>query len=207
MRPSLFWDVTLHGLIVIYRSFATTYRSHLQTWSLLHGTYRLSQKSVNSYQSTPSNTPEERRLRFFTYCCQYFFIISCPLVCSEDLPHSLLFRDFKHLGSLDHFLDDGLFRLVQCWVLTSTERLHLPRLYRPSGLQPTQKHIYPVMKQRSFKDTRALIGNGCQYDPSLARPRLTIWCYLVRKGGTILFTTVQSSRLEKRPVHIKVLRT
>ena len=73
MRPSLFWDVTLHGLIVIYRSFATTYRSHLQTWSLLHGTYRLSQKSVNSYQSTPSNTPEERRLRFFYILLPIFF--------------------------------------------------------------------------------------------------------------------------------------
>jgi hypothetical protein len=81
----------------------------------------------------------------------------------------------------------------------------LLRLHRPPSLQPTQKHTYPLMKQRSFKDTRALIGLRCQYDPSLARPRLTIWCYLMREGGTNLVTPTQSLLLDKRPVHIKVL--
>jgi hypothetical protein len=132
-------------------------------------------------------------------------LISCLLVCNEDLPHSLLFRDFKHLGSLDHVLDDSLFRLVQCWVLTSTERLQLLRLHRPPSFQPTQKHIYPLMKQRSFKDTRALIGLGFQYDFSLARQRRTIWCYVVRDGGTILVTPALSLLLDKRLVRIKVL--
>lgn len=152
MRSSFFWDVTLYRLIVIYQSFATTYQCHLQGWPFVDVTYRLSQRSVNNYLFTPLNTPEERRISIVYILLPILFIISCKLLGNEDLPHSLLFRDFKHLGSLDHLLDDGLFRLVQRGVLTSTERLQLPRLHRPPRLQPTQKHTYPLMKQKSFKD-------------------------------------------------------
>ena len=159
--------------------------------------------SVNKCQSTPRNRRKNTQLVLHTAANIANIIISC----SEGLPHSLLFRDFKQLGSLDHILDDGLFSLVQCWVLTSTERLQLLRLHRPSSLQPTQRHIYSLMKQRSFKDTRTLIGLGCQYDPSVSRPHFTVRCYLVLEEGTILVTPAQSSRLDKWHIHTKVLGT
>ena len=32
-ESSLFWDVTLRRMVVIYRGFGTTYVSHIQGWS------------------------------------------------------------------------------------------------------------------------------------------------------------------------------
>jgi hypothetical protein len=51
MKSSLFSDVTYRLLVVIYRRFGTTYRSHLQELS----------RNVDGYQSTLCNVLEERR--------------------------------------------------------------------------------------------------------------------------------------------------
>ena len=74
MRSSLFWDVTRRRL-VIYRCLGTACNSHLQGSSSLRrifrpilrlklGTVGCPETSVNNYQSTPHNIPQERRSLF-----------------------------------------------------------------------------------------------------------------------------------------------
>jgi hypothetical protein len=43
-RSALFWDITQRQVVIIYRRFGTTYRSHLQGHflTLEYGTYTLS---------------------------------------------------------------------------------------------------------------------------------------------------------------------
>jgi hypothetical protein len=53
MRSFLFWDVTHRRLVVSYRRFGPTYKSHLQ------GSSRLA-RNVGIYQSTLRNIPEKQ---------------------------------------------------------------------------------------------------------------------------------------------------
>ena len=59
MRSALFWDITRCRVVIVYRRFGKTYRSHL------HGSWvrvvRCRETSVNNYHTTPRNIPEERR--------------------------------------------------------------------------------------------------------------------------------------------------
>jgi hypothetical protein len=61
---SLFWVVTQRILVVAYRRFGTTYRSLFQgSWTaetLKMGLVGCPETSVNSYQHTLLNDPEER---------------------------------------------------------------------------------------------------------------------------------------------------
>jgi hypothetical protein len=75
VRSSLFWDCTQRRLLISYRRFGLSYRSHLQRSSSLRrisyspwtasalkmGPIGCSETSVNNYQSTLCNIPEERR--------------------------------------------------------------------------------------------------------------------------------------------------
>jgi hypothetical protein len=71
MISALFWDITRRGVVIVYRRFGTTCRSHLQgsiirlkesdSWTVKMGPTRCPETSVNNYHTTPRNTPEERR--------------------------------------------------------------------------------------------------------------------------------------------------
>jgi hypothetical protein len=60
MKSAIFWGITRRLVVIVYRRFGTTYRSHL------HGQesgVRFSETSVNNYHTTPRNTPEDRASR------------------------------------------------------------------------------------------------------------------------------------------------
>jgi hypothetical protein len=65
MKSALFWDITERRVILLYRRFGTTYRSHIQrSWtssSLTMGQIVRPETSVNDYHSTSRNSPEQRR--------------------------------------------------------------------------------------------------------------------------------------------------
>ena len=73
LTSSIFWGVTRRIFMVIYRRFRATYRSHLQesTYRHFEPTYRYRplkmgrigcpETSVNKYQFTPRNIPEDWR--------------------------------------------------------------------------------------------------------------------------------------------------
>jgi hypothetical protein len=73
MRSVLFWALTQRRVVILYRRFGTTYRSHLKgsrspmkllrwtSWPLKIGPIRCPEASVKDYHSTLRNTPEERR--------------------------------------------------------------------------------------------------------------------------------------------------
>ena len=70
MRSLLFWDVTQRRLVIIYRRFGTTYLSRLQGSSssarpLKIRPIRCPETSVNNYQSTLRNIPEERSQGYY----------------------------------------------------------------------------------------------------------------------------------------------
>jgi hypothetical protein len=56
MRSALFWDIMQHRVVILYRRFGTTYRSHLQ------GSRSL-ETSIKDYHLTLCNIPEEHRSR------------------------------------------------------------------------------------------------------------------------------------------------
>jgi hypothetical protein len=67
---ALFWDITQHHVVSIYRLFGTTYRPHLKgsgvlffldSWPLKMGLIRCPETLVNNYHTTPCNIPEECR--------------------------------------------------------------------------------------------------------------------------------------------------
>jgi hypothetical protein len=68
-RSALFWDITQRRVVILYRHFGTTYRSHLQesrsksswTWPLKMGPISCPETSVKVYHSTLRNIPKERR--------------------------------------------------------------------------------------------------------------------------------------------------
>lgn len=53
-RSALLWDITQHGIVILYRHCWTAYRSHPQG-------QRSTETSIRIYHSTLSNTPEESR--------------------------------------------------------------------------------------------------------------------------------------------------
>ena len=66
MRSALFWDITPSRVVVVYRRFGTKYRSHLHGSRVLLGLWPVKvrpthcpETSVNNYQTTPCNIPEE----------------------------------------------------------------------------------------------------------------------------------------------------
>jgi hypothetical protein len=77
MRSPLFWDIMRRRMVIVYRRFGKTYRSHLQgvkcrigpiftgqqsdSWPMKMGQIICPETSVNDYHSTLLNTPEERR--------------------------------------------------------------------------------------------------------------------------------------------------
>jgi hypothetical protein len=73
MKPAPFWDITRRSVVIVYRRFGTTYRSHLHgsrvrvgkpntdSWPLKIGPIRCPETSVNNYHTRPCNTPEDRR--------------------------------------------------------------------------------------------------------------------------------------------------
>jgi hypothetical protein len=87
VRSALFWDITQRRVVILYRRFGTTFRSHLQgwrspirvgsrlnrvfflqafysswtSWPLKMGPISCPETSVNEYHSTLRYTPEERR--------------------------------------------------------------------------------------------------------------------------------------------------
>ena len=83
MRSALFWGITRRHVVIVYRRFGTTYRSHLQwprfragkkrkkkdysnSWPVKIGPTRCPETSVNNYHTTPRNIPEERRSQLLT---------------------------------------------------------------------------------------------------------------------------------------------
>jgi hypothetical protein len=79
MRSALFWDITQHCVVIVYRRFETMYRSHFhgsrvrvgkhigpiftgqESWPVKVGPIRCLETSVNNYHTTPRNIPEDRR--------------------------------------------------------------------------------------------------------------------------------------------------
>jgi hypothetical protein len=63
LRSALFWDITRRCVVIVYRRFGTTYRSHLHgsrvPWPVKMGPIRRPETSVNTYHTTPRNIPEE----------------------------------------------------------------------------------------------------------------------------------------------------
>jgi hypothetical protein len=50
LRSALFWAIMRRRVVIVYRRFGTTYRSHFT-----------GQESEYNYHTTPRNIPEERR--------------------------------------------------------------------------------------------------------------------------------------------------
>jgi hypothetical protein len=61
MKSALFRDITRRCVVIGYRRFGTTYRSHLNRWPLKTGPIRCPATSVNNYYTTPRNITEESR--------------------------------------------------------------------------------------------------------------------------------------------------
>jgi hypothetical protein len=66
MISALFWDITWRRVVIIYRRFGTTYRSHLlesevRKEPLKMAPIRCPETSANNYHTTPPNIPEQRR--------------------------------------------------------------------------------------------------------------------------------------------------
>jgi hypothetical protein len=69
LRSALFCDITQRRVVIVYRWFGTTYRSHLQGSRVQESYFFLglstredgSQKSVKNYHTTPHNIPVECR--------------------------------------------------------------------------------------------------------------------------------------------------
>jgi hypothetical protein len=70
LRSMLFWDIT-QSVVLIYRRFGTTYRSHLQgsriqrekrldSWPFKTGSIGCPETSLRNYHFTLRNNPEER---------------------------------------------------------------------------------------------------------------------------------------------------
>jgi hypothetical protein len=76
MRSALFWDITQRWVVIVYRRFGTTYRSHLQrsrsprrlssltSWPLKIGPIGCPETAVQYYHSTLCNIAQERRSHF-----------------------------------------------------------------------------------------------------------------------------------------------
>jgi hypothetical protein len=47
LKSEPFWDITRRRVVIVYRCFGTTYRSHLHGGKNYHTTKRISQKSVD----------------------------------------------------------------------------------------------------------------------------------------------------------------
>jgi hypothetical protein len=62
MISALFWDITQRRVVILYRRFGTTYRSHLQG-SLKMGRKVCFETSVQNYHSTLRNIAEERMIQ------------------------------------------------------------------------------------------------------------------------------------------------
>ena len=66
-KYAVFWGIMLRRVVIVYRRFGTTYRSHIQgstswtSWPLKMGPIRRPETSVKDYHSTLRNIPEERR--------------------------------------------------------------------------------------------------------------------------------------------------
>ena len=66
MRSVLFWDITQWIVVIPYRRFGTTYKSHLQDdLNLADGTCRLSQNVGKELHYKPCNIPEEQDIHYF----------------------------------------------------------------------------------------------------------------------------------------------
>jgi hypothetical protein len=72
MKSALFWNITRGRVVILYRRFGTTYRSHLQgsisprrqertSWPLKMGPMQRPETPVKDYHSSLRNIPEERR--------------------------------------------------------------------------------------------------------------------------------------------------
>jgi hypothetical protein len=64
-RYALFWGITQRRVVIVYRRFGRMYLSHLEgsripSWPLKMGPISCPETSVNNYNTTPRNTPEER---------------------------------------------------------------------------------------------------------------------------------------------------
>ena len=91
MTSALFWDITRRRVIIVYRRFGTTYLSHLHgwrvreakdSWPLKMGLMQCPETSVNNYETTPCNIPEERRCYS---CCplkgtRVLWILACQML-------------------------------------------------------------------------------------------------------------------------------
>jgi hypothetical protein len=112
MRSALFWGITQRLVLVLYRRFGTTYRSHLQgsriprrkvsfwnSWPLNMGPVPCSETSVRDYHSTLRNIPEER---IFVYQRHSEQLESFRMPrCKECLWQVCVLRNRLHVAGLD----------------------------------------------------------------------------------------------------------
>jgi hypothetical protein len=80
MKSVVFWVITRHRVVIIYRRFGTTYRSHPhgsrfrvgkkaynieagKRSGVRMGPIRCPETSVNNYHTTPCNNPEDHRFQ------------------------------------------------------------------------------------------------------------------------------------------------
>jgi hypothetical protein len=64
LRSMHFCDITRRRVVLVYRRFGTSYRSHIRgprVWPVKMGPIRCPETSVNNYHTTPPNIPEDRR--------------------------------------------------------------------------------------------------------------------------------------------------
>jgi hypothetical protein len=73
MNSVVFWVITRRRVVIIYRRFGTTYRSHL------HGSrfQVVPKRRVNNYHTTPCNYPEDHRFYVSRVLCVCG--LSCPI--------------------------------------------------------------------------------------------------------------------------------
>jgi hypothetical protein len=75
MRSVFFWDITRRRVLIRYRRFGTTYRSHIQgSRPLKMGTIHCPETSVSDYRGTLRNIPDLCHKLFATVCILVFTV-------------------------------------------------------------------------------------------------------------------------------------
>jgi hypothetical protein len=83
IKCAVFWGITRRRVVIVYRRFRTTYRSHphrcSDSWPMRMGLICCPETSVNNYHTTPCNTPED---------CRFYLSVSSSLsaAVAVDMP-------------------------------------------------------------------------------------------------------------------------
>ena len=95
LRTTLLWVITQRAVVISYRRFGTTHRSHPQgsTWPLKIG---CPETSVRNYHYSLRNDPEERSSRLLRGGSLKSRISVCPSVCARHKSSSIINTSLKY---------------------------------------------------------------------------------------------------------------